>query len=121
MTFSDIGTMLTTFSTASSTVTVPFAYTAFPENDPNNPAPPPPFVCYYYDGDNDLLADNLNYQKIWKVVFELYTDEKDFSLEGDFESTLNANGLVYSKEEEYISSEKLYMTTYESEVILTDG
>lgn len=121
MTFADIGTMLTTFSTASSTVTVPFAYTAFPENDPSNPAPPPPFICYYYDMSNDLLADDLNYQKIRGLVVELYTDEKDFALEGRLETTLNENCLVYSKNEEYISSEKLYMTTYETEVILTDG
>ena len=98
MTYEDIGTMLKTFSTASSTVTVPFAYTAFPENDPTNPAPPPPFICYYYDGDNDLLADNLNYQKIRRMVVELYTDEKDFSLETAVETMLNANGLVFSKD-----------------------
>lgn len=121
MTYEDIGKMLKTFSTASSTVTVPFAYTAFPENDPNNPAPPPPFVCYYYDGDNDLLADNLNYQKIRTMVVELYTDAKDFDLENAVETMLNDNGLVFSKDEDYISSEKLYMTTYETEVILTNG
>ena len=31
---------------------------------------------------------------------------------------LTSNGLVFSKSEDYIESEKLYMTTFETEVII---
>lgn len=97
---------------------IPCAYYMFPEDDPDNPAPPPPFLVYYYTGDNDFLADNSNYQAIRHLVIELYCDNKTFSLEQAVESALTSNGFVYSKSEDYIESEKLYMTTYDTEVIV---
>lgn len=115
MTFREVADMLTDFQTENG---VPFAYLMFPEDDPDNPAPPPPFVCYYYTGDNDFLADNVNYFPIRTLSIELYTDNKDFSLETAVESMLTSNGFVYSKTEEYISSERMYMVTYNMEVII---
>lgn len=102
-------------------VTIPTAYFMFPEDDPDKPAPPPPFLVYYYTGDNDLIADDINYQHIRALTVELYCDNKDFALEQAVEDVLTSNGFVYSKSEEYISSEKLYMTTYNMEVIITNG
>lgn len=102
-------------------VLIPAAYYMFPEDDPNNPAPPPPFLVYYYPGDNDLLADDTNYQKIRPLTVELYCDNKDFSIENAVEDALSSNGFVFSRTEAYIASEKLYMTTYETEVIITNG
>lgn len=106
-----------TVSTAT-TDTIPAAYLQFPEDDPSNPAPPPPFITYYYSGSDDLIADNINYQRIRPLVLELYCDSKDFTLEKAVEDFLTSNGFVYSKSEEYIDSEKLYMTTFETEVII---
>ena len=100
---------------------IPAAYMQFPEDDPNNPAPPPPFICYYYTGDNDLKADNSNYQKIRQLTVELYCENKNFTLEQTVESALTSNGFVYSKAEIYLNSEKMYMTTYEMEVVITNG
>jgi len=97
---------------------IPCAYFQFPEDDPNNPAPPPPFICYYWQMDNDFKADNANYSQIRGVVIELYCDSKDFALEKAVEDALTSNGLVYTRNEEYIESEKLYMTTFETEVII---
>jgi len=105
----------------STTDTIPCAYWMFPEDDPNNPAPPPPFICYYYNDSNDLLADGINYQKIRGLTVELYCDNKDFTLEKAVEDKLTSNGFVYAKSEDYIESEKLYMTTFETEVIITNG
>ena len=96
---------------------VPAAYFMFPEDD----APPPPFICYYYPGDNDMKADDGNYQAIRQLTIELYCDNKDFTLEQAVEDALASNGIAYSKTEEYISTEKLYMTTYETEVVITNG
>ena len=95
---------------------LPFSYYQFN----NDTAVAPPFICYFYTGDNDLLADNSNYQKIENLVIELYTDEKDFANEALIETALNDAGLVYSREESYLDSEKLYMVIYSCGVVITE-
>lgn len=93
---------------------VPFAYYQFKETLQG-----PPFVCFFYTGDNDFLADDKNYQKIEHLAVELYTEEKDFSLESMAELVFEENGLVYTKDEEYLDSESMHMTLYEMDVIIT--
>lgn len=99
-------------------VTIPAAYLQFPED---NNAPSPPFICYYYTGDSDLKADDMNYQKIRQLTVELYCDNKDFALESAVEDALTSSGIVYTKMETYIEDELMYMTTYETEVVITNG
>lgn len=99
---------------------IPAAYLMFPADDPQNPPPDPPFICYYYTGDDDLLADDTNYQKIRPLTVELYTDNKDFTIEETVEAALNAAGLVYSRSEVYIDSERMYEVTYTAEIIITE-
>lgn len=98
----------------------PYAYDHF-SADPSNPAPPPPFICFYFEGSDDMAADNVNYQRIRPLTIELYTDNKDFALEETVEAALNAAGLVYSREEIYIDSERMYMVTFRTEIIITEG
>ena len=95
---------------------LPYSYYQFN----NDTAVAPPFICYFYTGDNDLLADNSNYQKIENLVVELYTDEKDFANEALIETALNDAGLVYSREESYLDSEKLYMVIYSCGVVILE-
>lgn len=95
---------------------LPFSYYQFN----NDTAVAPPFICYFYTGDNDLLADNTNYQKIENLVVELYTDEKDFANEALIETALNDAGLVYNREESYLDSEKLYMVIYTCGVVILE-
>lgn len=95
---------------------LPVAYRSFPEGEISGP----PFICYYYEGSRDFIADNINYQKIRQLTIELYTDNKDFDLEDVVEAALNSIGLVYSKDETYIESERMYMVTYETEIIITE-
>ena len=96
---------------------VPYAYYQFP----NNTGIAPPFVCFYFDSSNDFAADNANYQRIRPLSIELYTDNKDFTLEQTVENVLNQNGLVYSREETYLDSERMYMVTFMTEIIITEG
>lgn len=96
---------------------VPYAYYQFP----NNTGIAPPFVCFYFDSSNDFAADNINYQRIRPLSLELYTDNKDFTLEQTVENVLNQNGLVYSREETYLDSERMYMVTFMTEIIITEG
>ena len=53
---------------------------------------------------------------------ELYTDEPDFTLEAAVESALTGAGLVYTRSgPEYIQNERMYQTTYETSVVLTEA
>lgn len=108
MTYKEVNTML-------SSVGIPYAYNQFDNDTPQEP----PFICFLYDHGDDLIADNTNYQLIRMLSVELYTDTKDFELEQTVEDMLNANGLVYSKQETYLESERMYMITFEADVVIT--
>lgn len=93
---------------------VPNAYDHFDEGT----ATAPPFICFFYPGSNDFVADNENYQAIRPLTIELYTDEKDFALEARVEAMLIANGLPFSRSESYIEIERLYEVIYNTEVLI---
>lgn len=93
---------------------LPYAYYQFTAKT----AQPCPFLCFYFRDSDDFKADNTIYQKIRPLTIELYTDDKDFALEGRIETALTAAGLVYSRSEVYIGSERMYQITYEMEVII---
>ena len=95
---------------------IPYAYYQFPEGTDQ----PCPFICFYFTGSNDLAADDTNYQRIRPLAIELYTDNKDFSLENTVETVLNQHGFVYSRDEAYIDTERMNMVTYTIEVIITE-
>ena len=95
---------------------LPYAYYQFPDGTEQSP----PFICFLFSDSNDLAADNTNYQRIRTLVVELYTDNKDFTLENTVETALNQGGLVYTRYETYIASERMYMVAYTTEVIITE-
>lgn len=109
MTRQEVATLLTSAQ-------FPIAYRAFPIGK----APTsPPFVLYFYDENDDLMADDTNYVNIVNLVVELYTSgEREFTSEATLESKLKANHLTYSKNEEYIDDISMYRITYEMEVII---
>ena len=108
MTYAEINSII-------ESIGVPSAYYQFTADT----AVPPPFICFYFDVDNDLYADNVNYQKVAHLIIEQYTDEKDFDLEATAESVLNTAGISYARNETYIDSEKLYLVTYSTNLIIT--
>ena len=93
---------------------LPFAYYQFDEDTGQQP----PFICFFYPEDNDVLADNVNYVKVNRLVIELYTDNKDFALEAAVEAALTGAGLVYSRSEEKLDDEKMYEVIYTTEVLI---
>lgn len=97
------------------TVGLPFAYDHFNERD--KPIAPP-FICFIYPENDDLIADNKNYSKIKKLQIELYTENKNFSLESRLEKILESYELPYSEAEGYLDDEKMYMHTYNTEVVI---
>lgn len=94
---------------------IPAAYYQFPQGTGQQP----PFLCWYFTGSDDLQADNRNYQRIRSLRMELYTDTKDFALEEEIEGTLDALELPYDKDESYIDSERMHMTVYDMDLIIT--
>lgn len=104
-----------TTGTGTATTSVPFAYYQFTADT----AKEPPFLVYYFTQSDDFGADNINYQPIRRAVIELYTDNKDFTLENAVEALLTSHEMRYSKDEAYIDSEKMHLTSYEMEVIVS--
>lgn len=109
MTYKEIATMV-------ESIGLPYAYYQFPDGTDQVC----PFICFFLDSSNDFAADNINYQKIRRLNIELYTDNKDFTLEQTVETVLNSNGLVYYREETYLDSERMYMVSYETEIVITE-
>ena len=109
MTYKEISDMI-------ASIGLPYAYYQFPDGTEQSP----PFICFLFDASNDLAADNTNYQRIRQLVVELYTDNKDFTLESAVEAALNGSGLVYSRLESYIDSERMNMVAFTTEVIITE-
>ena len=108
MTQKEIATMVRTIG-------LPFAYYQFTEDT----AVPPPFVCFYLESSDDAFADNSNYQRIETLNIELYSDEKDYDNEAAIEAVLFNTGLTFARNEAYIGDQKMYMVTYQSEVLIT--
>lgn len=77
-----------------------------------------PYIVYYYDGSDDVYADNINYQEITVLRIELYTKDKDFATERMVEAALMNAGIAYSKDEVFIEDQKMYEIIYESEVVI---
>ena len=109
MTFESINSMI-------ESIGVEYEYYQFPEGT----AVAPPFICFYYPGQEGFFADNVNYARQERLIIELYTKEKDFELEDKVRDVLNENEIPFVRFESYIDSEKLYMNTFESEVFI-DG
>lgn len=94
---------------------IPYAYYQFSDKT----AQPTPFCCFFYANDNDFKADDSNYQKIEHLIIELYTDNKDFALEATAESVLASHGMVWTRDEEWIDSERMLEVVYEMDVVIT--
>ena len=109
MTYQEVAALLTSIG-------LPTAYDHFEVGN----AADPPFICFYFTGSNDLAADDTNYQRIRPLAIELYTDNKDFTLENTVEAVLNQHGFVYARDEAYIDTERMNMVTYTIEVIITE-
>lgn len=97
---------------------VPVAYSHF-LGTPQQPAPPPPWIVYFYPGSEDYYADDRNYQPISALSIELYTEQKDFALEAKIEAALSAAGFAWEREETYLSDQRLNMVSYDMEAVIT--
>ena len=108
MTYKEVAQLAASFG-------IPSAYYQFEDGT----VTAPPFLCFIFPNSTDFYADGENYQKVEKCTFELYTDYKDFTLESTVEDGLKAAGLTYTRSETYIDSERMHLTTYDFDVVIT--
>ena len=72
-----------------------------------------PYIIYFVTDNEDLLADNRNYYDFINIAVELYSDDKDPSLEMKLQKLFAENEIVYRKSETVIQDENMYEVIYE--------
>ena len=110
MTYEQVASMIASMG-------LPSAYDHFDKDDENRPSGPP-FICFLYPENNDPAFDDHNYIHVEQLQIELYTDNKDFDHETAIENVLNANDLPFDKDCAWLEDERMYMTTYTTEVCI---
>ena len=73
-----------------------------------------PYICYFQDADHNFAADGIVYYSRKIIVVRLYTDKRDEVSEGKVETALT--DMYYSKDIQFLDSEKIYEITYTIEV-----
>ena len=84
------------------------AMNAFPEGE----APELPWIVYRQTSANGFFADNRVYYNSPVFVIELYTEVKSPETEKTLESALASAELIWTKDEDYLDSERCYMIIY---------
>lgn len=107
MTYADVSNMI-------GAIGLPYAYDHFTDETGREL----PFICFIFPETDDFIADNKNYTKIRRLQIELYTENKDFDLEASVESALEAAGLTYNANGGFLNGERMYMQTYNTEVLI---
>lgn len=110
MTTKEVATMV-------ASIGLPYAYYEFPDDTQRDP----PFVCFLFTDNNDMLADNENYTDTRTLVIEFYSGQKDFSTESIIRSVLRGAKLPFTQSSDFLADEHLYITIFTTEVILEDG
>lgn len=114
MTRAQIATMIAGFG-------IPNAYGKFDDEDGQRPQGPP-YIYFSYTDRADFHADGINYVKIAQLTIELCTVAPDFVLQNAIEAALTAGEMTFDQpDQEYDDGELLYITTYTTEVLLTDA
>jgi hypothetical protein len=96
---------------------IPWAYYSFPKGTLTST----PFLIYYFSDNDDFKADNLNYATIENLIIELYSENVNFGLEDVIQNVMNNHFMNYTKTFSFIESEEMYLTRYESEVLIYNG
>lgn len=75
-----------------------------------------PFMVWYYGDTKRFLADGIVYAQCDEVIVELYSDRQNPELEQRVEAALEAHGLAYQMQREWLQAESMHETIYLTEV-----
>lgn len=90
----------------------PVVYLAWREGE----VPELPYICYYYPSMSPETADDTHHAEIYTLNVELYTKNKNFEVESTVETALLNAGMVFTKDEDFLSDENMYEVLYIMEV-----
>lgn len=105
MTLTELANLIASFG-------FPWRYSHFSET------PQTPYVVYYFPNSDDVYADDSNFVDKRALHIELFTKAKDPDAEETVETKLKAAGITWYKQTDFLNDEKIFQTTYESEVII---
>lgn len=94
------------------TAGLPCAYRTWGEGQ----APPLPYCVYYAGRANNFAADGVVWFTAQRYTVELYTEDKNPTIEAVLEAALTEAGIFWTKDEVYIDSERMNEIIYEFEV-----
>ena len=80
-------------------------------------APPLPYTLIVHTDNEDLMADNHNYQDVGNYRLELYTAIKHPPTEKKVEQWLKDHRMPYDKTEVFLDSEDMFQIIYEFQII----
>lgn len=109
MTYQEVAQMI-------ESIGLPYTYYSFPINQ----APNLPYIVFYFPNSDDFSADNLNYVLITDLNIELYSRDKNFTLEKQVEDVLKNNNIYFSKSETFINTENMYEVLYETQIVINE-
>lgn len=78
--------------------------------------PPPPYGVYLSVRDNPFFADNRTYTFCAGIRLEVYSLERDTSLDDKVRAALDAAEIPYDADYTFLESEGLYESIFEIEV-----
>lgn len=104
MTIAEMQTYLSTINGFEKKV----AYRSFPEAV----AVPLPYICFIDTAPLVFAADNINYYTLPTYQVELYEKYRDATTELLIEAAITALGATYTREVDYLDSEKCWAITY---------
>lgn len=106
--------LITDIKTMLAQTKLPATYYSWPEKQ----APQLPYLVWYLPSSDNFAADDKVYKHIETLHVELYTEAKDFATEQAVEAVLDANGMVWERQESYIDTEHMYEVLYIMEVTI---
>jgi len=84
----------------------------------NGSIPPLPYIVFTYPGNNDFIADGVNYATIVRLEVGLYTKRKSIAVERNVEQVLNEKLGPFFKTSDYVSADSMQETLYTMEVAI---
>lgn len=76
-----------------------------------------PFMDIHSEQPDNFSADNKVFVEKWNFRIDLYTVEKDISLENQIKTLLNNNGIFWTKTEQYLDDQNCWEIEFEFEVL----
>lgn len=77
----------------------------------------PPFLIYFRNGTENFVADDKVYKGVSNIQLELYTNNKSFDIETKIDNLLASLNISFDKEDDYIETEKMYLTSYSFQIV----